>query len=280
MRWLALVLCACNQLLDIPEPAPACAPGSPFRRITPVGSLNTPDQQEHQVWLTRDERTAVVTREDPSTLGDLLIAHRAERDAPFGETVLLDELSTPSDEFRASMTADGLTIYFDRNQGQGFQIFEASRATADARFGPARPTLVIDEIAHNFEPFITADGLYFSSTRGPNGTTLHYAPRTSTGFGAPYPLIAHSNSVSNETPVVSADGLEIFYAYTADGHAADIWTAARASPTEPFGAGHAVAEINSEVLDSPSWISPDSCRLYVSSKRGGTEDLWLAERTP
>ena len=55
-------------------------------------------------------------------------------------------------------------------------------------------------------------------------------------------------------------------------------TVTRASVEEPFGALAFVPEVNSAGLDTPNAISVDGCRLYLSSSRGATSDIFVATR--
>jgi len=39
-----------------------------------------------------------------------------------------------------------------------------------------------------------------------------------------------------------------------------------------------VENVNSAGDDGPSWLSPDGCRMYISSDRAGTNDVFVAQR--
>jgi hypothetical protein len=86
--------------------------------------------------------------------------------------------------------------------------------------------------------------------------------------------------------VLSADGLEIFFASTRgqSGAAArnDIWHAVRSTTADGFGAPTRVAELSADATeDFPTWLSPDRCTLMFSSDRPGGNgglDIWMATR--
>jgi hypothetical protein len=103
-------------------------------------------------------------------------------------------------------------------------------------------------------------------------------------FGAPS-AVAEINTagLADEHPVVSADGLTIFFSSTRPGGLGniDVWTAARASSGDPFGTPMDVGAVSSSSKDIPDWISPDGCRLYLHSDRnGGSPHEYVATRSP
>ncbi|MEO8840338.1 MAG: hypothetical protein ABI591_32900 [Kofleriaceae bacterium] len=58
----------------------------------------------------------------------------------------------------------------------------------------------------------------------------------------------------------------------------DIFVARRGSTAEPFGPATTVTEVNSPSLDTPNWISPDGCRLYLSSSRDDASNVYVATK--
>jgi hypothetical protein len=85
--------------------------------------------------------------------------------------------------------------------------------------------------------------------------------------------------------LASADGLTVYWATTrvsldeGDGRAqSDIWSARRASPTDPLGALMPIAELNTPSAETVHYLSADGCRIYIGSERGGRAQLYLAAR--
>ncbi|WP_394836986.1 hypothetical protein LVJ94_08765 [Pendulispora rubella] len=80
------------------------------------------------------------------------------------------------------------------------------------------------------------------------------------------------------TPVVSSDGLEIFF-----GRSGKIFRAWR-NPGERQFHDVEAAEGLLAVGRAPNWLSPDNCRLYFQSSETqttpGIVDIWVAERKP
>ena len=96
------------------------------------------------------------------------------------------------------------------------------------------------------------------------------------------PAINSANS--DFSPVLSADGLTIFWSSDRpDGNAKgdfDIWTASRASTDANFATPRNVAELNTDGLEEPAFLSPDGCRLYFerSPARIDIRTVMMAER--
>jgi len=269
-------------------PGPKCSHDTVFDTMGPVAGLNT-TASEHNAWLSHDELTIIFDRGVSNRRNDLVIATRTSRNAPFVEQRALDELNTVRDEYKASMTDDGLTIYYDTQQadGSGYAIYKATRPRLDAEFSNAAPVAVVNSAAQEFEPFLTPDGLYFATTRNSDSgsqTDLYFAPTAGVGFGTPVLLEEPSSDLSEEVQTPSADGLALYFTrYNApqQGHDLDVWVATRASTSEPFTSSHPVASVNTTSYDYPGWLSDDNCRLYFSTKQTpGKNEIWMASRRP
>jgi hypothetical protein len=96
---------------------------------------------------------------------DIWMASRPDTSLPFGNVVNLSELNTSSNDGSASVSPDGLTVFFasDRN-GLG-QIFTAARPSLDAPFGSPELLSVLDSPGSgNSQPALSSDGtaLYFT----------------------------------------------------------------------------------------------------------------------
>jgi hypothetical protein len=299
----ALGLGGCNDVLGIPEPERAaseadagqaearCDHGAPFTSLSLVPSLSS-TAAEKTVWLSASEHTAIFNRESSDRYGDLFVATRDDRALPFGPATPLTALNSDDEEYRASMSADGVTIYFDRLVGSAsadarYSIFTAVRldeGDGGWRFAAPTPLDAVSSAMQDFEPFTTDDAMYFGSTRNGGIARLWRAPRAGTGFGAadvvPAGEVQHSSA---EMPVPSADGLALYFS-AQERHSrnisSDIWVSVRTGPGQPFEAASEITVLNTDFRDTPGWLSPDNCRLYFTSDRGGQFDVWLAERTP
>jgi hypothetical protein len=282
----AMSVTACAQLLDIPDVHDGnCSPDAAFTAPSPVPGLGTAPVQSAQ--LSRDELTIVFSRIIDDGLvvrnGDLYLAHRDHLGDAFRDATALDDVNTELDEFSASLSDDLRTLYFDREvEDRRYEILVASRSSTEGVFGKPAPISLGAPDSSNFEPFITAQGLYFGSTRRNGLASLFLAPGGGTSFEAPSwlrQLETQKTPTAYETPVVAGDGLTIYFGAAADGEPTkDIWLAQRPAADEPFEAPHAVTSVNTTAHDSPSWISPDGCHLYFTTDRSGVFALWMASR--
>lgn len=179
--------------------------------------------------LSSDELTIVFSR---ATLagsvdrpiehyGDLYIAHRDHRGDAFREATALDEINSEFDELTGSLSSDQRTLYFDRQSRGGlYEILAATRPAVDQRFGTPTVILLGTSDTSDFEPFITAHGLYFGSTRGNGLASLFLAGGQGRQFAAPQRLTTletREAPTAYEDPVVSGDGLTIYFSAPPDG---------------------------------------------------------------
>jgi hypothetical protein len=248
--------------------------------------------------LSADELTAYVTSERAGGVGgrDIWVNKRASVSAPFGASALLTELDTPLQEDYASIAFDGLSLYFEHadpaaaDGGGGTpDLYVARRGATSFPFPAATPVGAVNTQAGESFPYIAPLGqLYFASDReGPAGEYhLFVAPSKGATFDTPVALTSlNEPGALSTSPVVSKDGLTIYFASTRTGATSqgdyDIWVAHRAALGDSFGAPANVAELNTASGDRPTWISSDGCRILIVSDRPGTIgdlDIWLATR--
>ena len=269
-----------------PDAAPRlCAHDQPFVSFGPVPGVNTTGEEQN-AWLSHDELTIVLSRKMDVTGGDLFVAHRAHREDEFGFAVAIDEINTGSDEYRPSLSDDGKTIYFDRRDiTNAYTIMTAVRGSSTGVFGEAAPVAVVNSDHSDFEPFVTADGMYFGSTRA-GLPDLYFAPRAGGGFGTPVALTEVNSDVAEEIPVPRFDGRALYFSAadrgasggTTKGHLTDVWIATRSAPGATFGSPMPVFELATTDGEYPTWLSDDNCRLYFVTTRTGNDDFWVASR--
>ena len=100
-------------------------------------------------------------------------------------------------------------------------------------------------------------------------------------FGTPRLLTELDTSYVNENPTLTADLLELFFTSGRADNSADVWTARRASPQDPFDAPAIVSEVSTSAFDTSPAISLDGLSLYFGSDRSGGAgevDIWVATR--
>ncbi len=211
---------------------------------------------------------------------DLARVTRSSLTEPFSYQPF-DDLNTLGLEFEPTVSSDDLSLVFRAERdGAGADLYLATRATtADPYVSLGRITNVVSPAA-DYQPYLTDTHLLFVSNR--NGSERIFAARRNgNNFEAPAELNELAAPVvADNDPVLSADGLTIYFASTRRSISNDmnIWVATRPSVTAPFGDPRLLPNVNSTATDGPSWISPDQCRLYLSSDRRGNPDLYVATR--
>jgi hypothetical protein len=223
---------------------------------------------------------------------DIFSATRGQLSAAFATARALTAInSATAADSDPTLTADGQTLYFGSPRSQIDRIYVSIFNSITSSFSAP---MVIDSISQAadagtaaagtldaFQPYVLPDNtvLYFGSSRA--GTRdIYRSTRATAGFSRAM-AVAEVNTASIEQfPTVSPDELVIYWASTrTDGGAkgaSDIWMASRASTSDPFTSLRDVAEVNTTLDDFPSWISPDGCRLYITTRTG----ISVAERSP
>lgn len=269
-------------------PPAACDVTKPFGTITNLAGVNS-NSVDDWGWLSPDELTIYFTSAATNSSNlDFYQATRSSVSANFSTPQVMPAINTGNAEQRPVVTADGLTLFAHSNANGMVRIYMATRTSPAAQFGslalvPGIASTEIDE-----DPWISADGLtmYFSSTR--NGSyDIFRSTRTaaSATFDTPAAVAELNTNSVEDAPVLSADGLEIFFASdraTTSNARDDIWHATRASVSDPFGAPTMIAELSGNTTaDFPTWLSADRCTLLFSSDRSGgngSYDIWVATR--
>lgn len=271
-------------------PPPSCDPAKPFGTPKPVEGPVNSSGYEMSPTLTADELVIVFDRSVNLNAGTILMAKRSSRAEPFSAPAELTELTQGLTGVEAiggpSMTGDGLTIFFfgELSAADDADIFSASRTVVTAPFGQARKVERAGSSSVEVYPSVKHDGaeLWFTSERL-GGVTRHLfrSVRDAIGAYGEASVISELRSSNNEAGVaLSADGLTVYFGSDRPGGLgeSDIWMARRPSLSAPFGAAEPVSELSSPTEDYPAWLSPDGCRIYLTSDRGGSMDILVAER--
>jgi WD40-like Beta Propeller Repeat len=274
-----------------------CAPSKAFAAPLIVPGLNLLGTNSNARFMP-DELTAYFANLRAADGGgtgnyEIFTAARPQRSAAFGAARALAGInSATASDYDPVLTGDGQTLYFGSTRTQAAdRIFVSIFNPITSNFSPP---VVIDSLSQAadaganapatldaLQPYVLPDNnvLYFGSARA--GTRdIYRATRTTAGFSRAT-AVAEVNTTSLEQfPTVSPDELVIYWASNRTDAGArggfDVWMATRASTSVPFGSVRNVTEVNSTTDDFPSWISPDGCRLYLTTRAG----LSIAERTP
>jgi len=229
-------------------------------------------------------------------------------DFVFGEPTPVPSLNSASADWKPSITADGLNLYFASNRDHGanfcyHDIWVATRATKDEPWGSPRnlgpPVNTSYPDAH---PSVSADGLelYFSDvwsalTSGcdsrPGGYgrgDLWVSKRTTreADWGPPINLGPEVNSSDFDgIPHISADGLSLYFSSErAAGLGFDLYVTMRATKDDPWGPpadlGAGVNTGAGEYVMYP-FVSPDGLSLFFTGTRSseGRGDIFMSTRS-
>ncbi|HET6150247.1 MAG TPA: hypothetical protein VFH68_22090 [Polyangia bacterium] len=274
-----------------------CSPSKTFAAPLIVPGLNLLGTSSN-ARFTSNELTAYFGNLRAADAGgtgnyEIFTASRPQRGAAFGAARALTSInSATASDYDPVLTDDGQTLYFGSTRTQAAdRIFVSVFVPITSSF---TAPMVIDSISQApdagatapgtldaFQPYVLPDNtvLYFGSTRA--GTRdIYKATRSTAGFSRASAVAEVNTNSLEQFPTVSPDELVIYWASNrADAGArggSDVWMATRTSTNLPFGNVRNVTEVNSATDDFPSWISPDGCRLYLTTRAG----LAIAERTP
>ena len=220
----------------------------------------------------------------------------AKADFTFGTpTKLGPNINTSSEELSASISVDGLSLYFisTRSGGVGGRdIWVASRATTDDDWGgPVNLGPIINTPAGEWGVSMSYDGLslYFDTRQ--SGTTnavndLWVAKRATTDddWGNPVSLGPTVNSGADDyVPSISADGLALYFT-SGPGRGGygnyDLWVTMRETTDDPWGEPVNLGPmVNSSDYDLDPGISSDGRMLFFTRGYGvGQTEIWVTRR--
>ena len=229
-----------------------------------------PDELTGYLWSSRSGNIdlAKITR---ASVGDAFAYQQFE------------DVNTANPEFEPTISSDDSLLVFRSNRAGGAggsDLYLADRVV------PGGPLVLRGQIAElssangELQPFLADAELIFVSDRS-GADRIYRSRRVGSNFVPPTEIAELAVAgASDSDPVMTADGKTIYFGSTRPGGIAgvDIWSASRVNDMAPFAAATLVANVNSDVTDAPSWISVDQCRLYVSSNRAGSPDVYVATR--
>ena len=263
-----------------PDALGTCDPAAPFGTPVLIAELSDPIVADGTLRLMTDELTGYFwSFRLNGTDAEIYLAKRPDLATPFTITHV-SALGSTSNELDPTVSTDG-TVMVLRRSKPGDDLYVASR-TGDLTFGTPTAITSLDTTGVEAQGFLqpTGNELYFESART-GGGDIYRSVRTGTTFAAPSQVSELSTGSEEGDPVVTADGLTIYFRSNrpATPLGFNIYVATRASVADPFGAATLVPNVSSDGDDGPSSISADGCRLYLSSDRAGTNDIYVATRT-
>ncbi|MHC4438656.1 MAG: LamG-like jellyroll fold domain-containing protein [Planctomycetota bacterium] len=228
-----------------------------------------------------------------------LIASVANADFVWGTAVNLGpNVNSSSNDAGASISADGLTLYFSSNRSGGaggYDLWCTTRATINDDWGPAENLGQPPNSRYSYwEPSISSDGLtlYFSDGHSPQyGNRLPgglggqgdiwMVTRASLkdSWGEPINLGSAVNSQHAIHPCISSDSLSLYFQTHrpgALGHC-DIMVATRKSTSDSFGDPVFLKNVNAGGADWTPDISADGLTLFLM-RNPGPPEIWASTR--
>jgi hypothetical protein len=297
MQWwlaLGLVVTGCGgdpETVDAPVAGPRCDPTSAFGAPELIASLSS-DLDDATARLSPDELTVVFSRRTGS-FWDLWTSARPSIDEPFAAPSLLTTVNSVNNEVWPALSPDGLVLMFDADRGTPgtYRIWSSTRASTTAAFGPPsqRAELMTNEL-HATLP--TDRVLYFTSSTRPGlgAGDIWRADISDTGvISVPVAVIGGVNTAADEvTPAVTEDERQIFFRRTTgtapDPLEDDIYMATRSTAQDGWGPAAKVPSLSmAGVSETPSWVSPDGCHLYLHATIVGDpmrNNIYVARRSP
>jgi Tol biopolymer transport system component len=261
---------------------PDAAPLGPWGAPTMVAVPN-PSNTDDDPSIT-DDRLELYINSSRDGNADVFVATRASTIDSWSAPTLVTTVSSTANETTPEIAYDGLSIVVasDRNGTTGGNDLWISKRAS--RGDPWSPAVRIAELSSTYNEAagnITPDGLavVLSSYRLDGSPDLFIATRaTPTAAWNPPVAVASVNTTGHEgSPFLSADKLSLYFDTDRDGDM-NIYVARRTSTTEPFGAPEPVTVVNTNGSEQDPWLSLDSRRLWFSSDRSGSNQLWEATR--
>jgi hypothetical protein len=262
------------------DAGPNCSPDTPFGPVVGVANITT-QAPSTDAWarLTGDELEIVYQAN--TSAPHIFHATRAMRTDAFGESAMVSAVADPSGEWDPALSRDGLTLVFASTRG-GLALRDlwiATRPDRTSTFGAPSPITAVNTPGDESQPYLEPGNAHLWFRRD---LQIYVAPRNGATFGAPMPVTELNAQGSVGFPVPSEDGTYIYYYAPMDagGPGFHIWFARRLTAGAQFTSSHPVTELESATDEEPTWLSPDGCRIYVTSTRAGGQHIYFAERSP
>jgi len=243
-----------------------CRLDQPFGAPKRLDGINTGAQEQHP-WLSENELNIRFTRrgDGVGTFWVLMQASRPRRTDAFGPPTKLDAVTEVSgtDEYALVTGPTGIDVL---NKGTAFNF--------KLYWRPAGGKYTALDCGHGvcaFPTFNHAGSAAFSADPLGDGKITE-ARVSSAGFDTPAELKLGRKARS---PVFSRDGLTLYYGAEAP---QQVWKATRTSLASQFSTEATLAMPQSAFDLNPRWLSPDGCRLYLSSNAEGNHDIYVAEK--
>jgi hypothetical protein len=206
---------------------------------------------------------------------DIFVACRPTVDSEWGTPVNLGQnVNSPANDWSASISADGLSLYFISGRDDSARLYVTKRPAKDAPWGPRVSVGDAVNTANASMPSISADELelYFSSNRpggyGNNDLWMTTRATADGDWGPPVNLGPGVNSQYPDLdPAISPDGLLLFFDSRDDSNRWGTYVTRRATKNDPWGPRTFLASLlnisDYTGTERPGAVSSDGSMLYV-----------------
>ena len=260
--------------------------------------LNTPSQDGCPI-QSPDGRSLYLASNRPGGLGglDIWVAHRPDRDAPWGAPENLGEpVNSAADDFCPTPIKHGGLFFVSREALPGscglgdiyFARWNRERGWSEPQnlgCAPDGPNGALDEQGPSYVGHGPKASLYFSRSSGTVAGEIFVSRGHAGGdFGPAEPVSELNDAAANDIqPNVRRDGLEVVFSSNRAGTlgSQDIWAATRASIHDPWSnIVNLGTAVNTAVSESRPSLSRDARQLLFGRSPGpeGSGDIYLATR--
>lgn len=245
------------------------------------------DYEDDNPTLTSDllEIYFTSTRAGGPGNADVWTARRASPDDPFDAPEPVVEASTDQFDSSPAVEGDGLTLWVAQSRSDGIGGLDIWRLNRPARGDAWQAPELVPELSSALDDIPRPTGNHGLTmplgSRRAGGMYLSYLatrPSVTSAFGEPVLISELVTDGSNTADAfLTADGLTLFFAQAISG-SGDLYVAQRADTSSGFESQLALSTINTSADDRDPWLSPDGTRLYFSSDRDGTLNIYEARR--
>src|SRR5688572_17089779 len=258
-----------------------------FRFSEPVlvAGLQSPVKDDNPT-LTADLREIYFTSTREGN-ADVYVATRSSDDEPFGEPVRVAAVSSDEDDASPAIALDGQTLwvgldtedddvedtdiwFVSRLPNGGWSALEsATSLNSSAKDIPRQPA---GSAALTIMPL--------GSQRNSDDYQTFFASRSSGGgFGVPAPIPELEPWTRVVDGFLTQDLLTLFFSSGEGEDKGDLFVVSRPSLAAPFGEPVALEGINTDDDERDPWLSPDGRRLFFTSNRSDSHDIYEAAVT-
>jgi hypothetical protein len=204
---------------------------------------------------------------------ELFEATRVSTTASFSNALKIMELDTSGAERGPTVTADGLTIYYNSDFSGTMLVYRAFRPTTGDVFGAAQAVTITGAPPTPLGPALgPTDELFYTDSAD---SSVHVA----TGSGTSFTEVRKLTELGNATyPSLSPDGLTIYFTRLTPSPV--IYAATRPTIGGTFGTATPVPNIDlGSGTEDPELGKDDHTLVFAAANGANMADLYVTTRT-